>query len=29
LLGSEVGDVADVVVPAGTMKFEVIEISRG
>jgi transcription elongation factor GreA len=29
LLGREVGDVADVVVPAGTMKFEVIEISRG
>ncbi len=29
LLGSDVGDVADVVVPAGTMKFEVIEISRG
>ena len=28
LLGSEVGDLADVVVPAGTMKFEVIEISR-
>ena len=29
LLAIEVGDVADVVVPAGTMKFEVIEISRG
>ncbi|GEQ84602.1 transcription elongation factor GreA [Patiriisocius marinistellae] len=28
LLGCEVGDVADVVVPAGTMKFEILEISR-
>lgn len=28
LLGCEVGDLADVVVPAGVMKFEVIEITR-
>ena len=28
LLGKKVGDVADVVVPNGKMKFEVIEISR-
>ncbi|MGJ8665611.1 MAG: transcription elongation factor GreA [Patiriisocius sp.] len=28
LLGCEVGDIADVVVPAGTMKFEILEISR-
>ncbi len=28
LLGKKVGDVADVVVPSGAMKFEVLEISR-
>jgi len=28
LLGCEVGDLADVAVPAGVMKFEVIEITR-
>ena len=28
LLGKEVGDVADVEVPAGKMKFEILEISR-
>ena len=28
LLGCEVGDLADVLVPAGVMKFEVIEITR-
>ncbi len=28
LLGSKVGDVADIVVPNGTLKFEVLEISR-
>lgn len=28
LLGCEVGDVADIVVPNGTLKFEVLEISR-
>ncbi len=28
LLGSEVGDLADIVVPNGTLKFEVLEISR-
>lgn len=28
LLGKEVGDVTDVVVPSGTMKFEILEISR-
>lgn len=28
LLGKKVGDVADVVVPSGTMQFEIIEISR-
>ena len=28
LLGKKVGDVADVIVPSGAMKFEVIEISR-
>ena len=28
LLGKKVGDVADITVPNGTMKFEVIEISR-
>ncbi|MFK5983337.1 MAG: transcription elongation factor GreA [Flavobacteriaceae bacterium] len=28
LLGKEVGDVAEVVVPNGTMKFDVIEITR-
>ena len=28
LLGCQVGDLADVVVPAGVMKFEVIEITR-
>jgi len=28
LLGSEVGDVADIIVPNGTLKFEVLEISR-
>lgn len=28
LLGKEVGDVAEIQVPAGVMKFEVIEISR-
>jgi transcription elongation factor GreA len=28
LLGKEVGDVTDVVVPSGTMKFEILDISR-
>ncbi|MBL7890947.1 MAG: transcription elongation factor GreA [Bacteroidia bacterium] len=28
LLGKKVGDVADIKVPSGTMKFEVVEISR-
>ena len=28
LLGKKVGDVAEVVVPAGTIKFEILEISR-
>lgn len=28
LLGSEVGDVAEIQVPNGTMKFEILEISR-
>lgn len=28
LLGKKVGDVADVIVPSGAMKFEVLEISR-
>ena len=28
LLGKEVGDIADVQVPAGLIKFEVLEISR-
>ena len=28
LLGKEVGDVAEVIVPNGTMKFDVLEISR-
>jgi len=28
LLGKKVGDVADVVVPSGKMKFEVVEITR-
>ena len=28
LLGKEVGDVAEVVVPNGTMKFDILEISR-
>jgi|ERR1041385_3119466 transcription elongation factor GreA len=28
LLGKKVGEVADVVVPSGSMKFEVLEISR-
>lgn len=28
LLGKKVGDVADVVVPSGSMRFEVLEISR-
>lgn len=28
LLGKKVGDVADITVPSGTMKFEVLEISR-
>ena len=28
LLGCQVGDLADVVVPAGVIKFEVIEITR-
>ena len=28
LLGKEVGDVAEVVVPNGTMKFDVLEVSR-
>ena len=28
LLGKEVGDVAEVVVPNGRMKFDVIEITR-
>ena len=29
LLGSSVGDIAEVKVPNGTMKFEILEISRG
>tara|TARA_R110002012_G_scaffold285214_1_gene476228 strand:- start:245 stop:721 length:477 start_codon:yes stop_codon:yes gene_type:complete len=29
LLGKEVGDVAEAVVPVGTIKLEIIEISRG
>jgi transcription elongation factor GreA len=28
LLGKEVGDTADVVVPVGTIKLEILEISR-
>jgi transcription elongation factor GreA len=28
LLGKEVGDVAEIQVPNGTMKFEIVEISR-
>lgn len=28
LLGKKVGDIADVVVPSGTMQFEIVEISR-
>ena len=28
LLGKEVGDIAEIQVPAGIMKFEVMEISR-
>jgi len=28
LLGKEVGDVAEVIVPNGTMKFDVLEVSR-
>ena len=28
LLGKEVGDVAEVIVPNGTMKFDVLEITR-
>jgi transcription elongation factor GreA len=28
LLGKKVGDVAEVVVPNGTMKFDVLEITR-
>jgi len=28
LLGKEVGDIAEVIVPNGTMKFDVLEISR-
>lgn len=28
LLGKKVGDIADITVPSGTMKFEVLEISR-
>ena len=28
LLGKKVGDVADIKVPSGTMKFEVVEITR-
>jgi len=28
LLGKEVGDIADIIVPNGIMKFEVLEISR-
>lgn len=28
LLGSEVGDIAEIKVPNGTMKFEILEISR-
>jgi len=28
LLGKEVGDVAEIKVPNGTMKFDVLEISR-
>jgi transcription elongation factor GreA len=29
LLGKSVGDIAEVQVPAGTIPFEVLEISRG
>lgn len=29
LLGKSVGDIADISVPSGVMKFEIIEISRG
>ena len=28
LLGKEVGDVAEIIVPNGTLKFEILEISR-
>jgi transcription elongation factor GreA len=28
LLGKKVGDVADVTVPNGTVKFEIVEITR-
>ena len=28
LLGKKVGEVIDIVVPSGTMKFEIVEISR-
>lgn len=29
LLGNSVGDVAEILVPSGTMKFEILKISRG
>ena len=29
LLGNEVGDIVEIQVPSGTMKFEILEISRG
>ena len=29
LLGNEVGDITEIQVPSGTMKFEILEISRG
>ena len=29
LLGKSVGDIAEVQVPAGTIPFEILEISRG
>ncbi len=28
ILGKKVGDVVDIIVPAGTMQFEILEISR-